>query len=35
MIFELMIVLSEKDFYRKVYNFAQNLLKEVNTQLEE
>lgn len=28
MIFELMIILSEKEFYKKVYNFAKNLLKE-------
>ena len=30
MIFELMIILSEKDFYKKVYDFAKNLLKEVD-----
>ena len=30
MIFELMIILSEKEFYKKVYNFAKNLLKEVD-----
>lgn len=34
MIFELMIILSEKDLYRKVYDFAKNLLKEVDAYLE-
>ena len=33
-ILELMIVLSEKDFYRKVYEFALELLNEVNTCLD-
>ncbi len=33
-ILELMIVLSEKDFYRKVYEFALELLNEVNTYLD-
>lgn len=34
MIFELMIVLSEKDFYKKVYEFAKELLNEIDICLE-
>ena len=34
MIFEFMIVLSEKEFYKKVYDFSKNLLKEVDMYLE-
>ena len=34
MIFEFMIVLSEKEFYKKVYDFSKNLSKEVDMYLE-
>ena len=34
LIFELMIVLSEKDFYKKVYEFSKKLLTEIDICLE-